>query len=153
MSKKEYAKAPLLYIHQPNLNQPKASMQHHYMGNRSENVQSENVKKESIIPRKTRGGRLINVTANKENSEQENPEDDREKKQFKDMSISEKIDYFVSRSEYAPPVHCLVITDDQKYRGVIIETTKENVKFRPSRRKSIIEITFDDIKDIQLLGF
>ncbi|WP_077596269.1 CotO family spore coat protein [Oceanobacillus kimchii] len=153
MSKKEYAKEPLLYIHQPELNQPKASMQHHFIGNRKESVQPANETKESITPRKTRGGRQVNASANNENFNQKNHELNSEKKQFKEMSISEKIDYFVGRSEYAPPINCLVITDRKKYRGVILEMTDEEVKFRLSNRKSSIKINYEDIKDIQLVGF
>ncbi|BAC13181.1 CotO family spore coat protein [Oceanobacillus iheyensis] len=153
MSKSEYAKEPLLYIHQPDLNQPKATMQHHFMGNRNRSAHSKNEIKDSLIPRKTRSGKQIKEFTNKEVQNQENHEDNKKKKQFKAMSINEKIDYFLDRSEYAPPINCLVITDQKKYRGIILDTTKEEVKFRPSNRKNSIKITYDVIKDIQLVGF
>ncbi|MFS0672022.1 CotO family spore coat protein [Ornithinibacillus sp. 179-J 7C1 HS] len=78
-------------------------------------------------------------------------ENSEERKKFKDMSIMEKIDYFINTPSHLPRMRCEVITDEKKYRGIILEKENELIAMRVGRRTTRISI--NDIKEIRLLGF
>jgi len=73
-----------------------------------------------------------------------------DKKNFKDMNIQEKIDYFLNTSSHLPRMRCEVITVERKYRGIILGLEDNEVQMRVGRRT--VFINQEDIKDIQLLG-
>ncbi|WP_010093576.1 CotO family spore coat protein [Ornithinibacillus scapharcae] len=74
-----------------------------------------------------------------------------ERKKFKDMSTTEKIEYFINTPQHLPRMRSEVRTDEKKYRGVIINMEEDEIIMRVGRRSTRIKI--DDITDIQLLGF
>lgn len=74
-----------------------------------------------------------------------------ERKKFKEMTLMEKIDYFITSPNHLPRMRCEVVTNDNKYRGTILDKEDEVIKMRVGRRTTVISI--EDITEIRLLGF
>ncbi|KPH74394.1 MULTISPECIES: CotO family spore coat protein [Bacillaceae] len=81
----------------------------------------------------------------------EDQEPVKERKQFKDMSIRERVEYFANTSEYAPKMRCEIKTRQRTVRGIIVSFENEEVLFQSGKR--MLQIPFDDIRSIRLLGF
>ncbi len=77
----------------------------------------------------------------------------KERPKFKDMTIEEKVAYFVDTPSYAPQMRCEIRTEDRAYRGVITGSEDNYVYIRVGNRKQSTKIKLDDIKHIKLLGF
>lgn len=159
MGKKNYAKNPLLYIHQPNRQTPKAQMQHNYVtpkktskqeGQEAKKVQQRPLKR--TIPNQNTENKQetdVNLAAEEEEPESEG----QERKKFKDMTLRERVDYFVNTPKYAPVMKCEVKTDERNYRGTIVDFQEETVFMRVGRRTSQTKISFDKIEEIRMIGF
>jgi hypothetical protein len=76
--------------------------------------------------------------------------DDKSKKKFKDMTIQEKVHYFINTPSHLPRMKCEVRTEERKYRGIILDLEDNEVRMRVGRRT--VFITMEDIIEIQLLG-
>lgn len=74
-----------------------------------------------------------------------------ERKKFKEMTLMEKIDYFIKTPSHLPRMRCEVVTNDNKYRGIMLDKENEVIKMRVGRRTT--EVSIEDITDIRLLGF
>lgn len=74
-----------------------------------------------------------------------------ERKKFRDMSIMEKVEYFINTPQHLPRMRSEVRTDERKYRGVIMDLEEDEILMRVGRRSTRIKM--EDITDIQLLGF
>lgn len=165
MGEKRFAKKPLLYIEQPTVSEPEAPMQHHYMTpiNDQSNIQSRSTNQKQNKPvRSRRIQRKYYADTDEEieeveevNEEQMNEQENKESssKRFKDMNLEEKVEYFLTRSSHLPELKCEIKTNDNNYRGIITDFHDETVFIRVGRRKSSTSVLFDDIEDIQLLGF
>ncbi|NBJ70913.1 MULTISPECIES: CotO family spore coat protein [Clostridia] len=151
---KKYAKKPLLFIHQPNERDLHAPMQHMYV----------TPKKEQRVKSTTDGGKKKamrhpsfnkNFTNQEEEVEKETKESEQagEKPKFKDLSIEEKVDYFIKSPSYAPKLKCEIKTEQRTYRGIITGAEENDVFIRVGNRSSSIKVSLDDIKHIKLLGF
>ncbi|WP_068676477.1 CotO family spore coat protein [Oceanobacillus sp. Castelsardo] len=75
----------------------------------------------------------------------------RERKQFRDMSIRERVEYFANTSEYAPKMKCEVKTRQRTFRGIIVSFKEEEVVFQSGRKMQ--QIPFEEIRAVRLLGF
>lgn len=196
MAKKRFAKDPLLYIHQPKENNPKAPMQYTSYTNaeKKEHLSAEpepveQKKKEVVGPINTHARRRsfleeqalhqekwkkveseVNESVEQKHEEKipelieesKNPEKENEtetetekseRPKFKDMTIDEKVAYFVSTPSYAPQMRCEIRTGERSYRGVITGSEDNYVYIRVGNRKQSTKINLDDIKHIKLLGF
>jgi len=160
MAKRDFAKEPLLYIHQPNVGKVQAPMQHSYISNRKRKTEKVQEDKEiEAVPKKVnrrqnsfqQGKETKQPTYSKDNNGEEGIEPRR--KNFKDMDITERINYFITRPTFAPQVRCEIRTEDRKYRGVILDFQENKVYLKIGNRKTPIEILLEDIEDIQLVGF
>ncbi|MBC5637254.1 hypothetical protein H8S33_10605 [Ornithinibacillus sp. BX22] len=78
-------------------------------------------------------------------------ENNLERKKFKEMTLLEKIDYFIKTPSHLPRMRCEVVTNDNKYRGIMLDKESEVIKMRVGRRTIVVSI--EDITDIRLLGF
>jgi Spore coat protein CotO len=85
--------------------------------------------------------------------QQDTNEEKNERKKFKDMTILEKVLYFIHTPSHLPRMRCEVITEERKYRGIIRDFQDDNIVMQVGRRGSSTKINLDDVKEIQLLGF
>jgi len=175
MEKKKFAKAPLLYIDQPTVTNPEAEMQHQYRSKRK--------KKKSMKHGAVKEEEVDTVTYNSfRPSQEENPSESEaeyteeaaiqhdeetikvkkqdtksessvKRKPFKEMSIEEKVRYFVNSSSYAPKVKCEVKTESRRYRGVIADFKDNDVILQIGARAFNKSVPFEEIKDIRIIGF
>lgn len=79
--------------------------------------------------------------------------DEDERKKFKDLTLRERVEYFLNTPEHVPTMRCEVRTEERKYRGKVVDFQEEQVFMRIGRRKSAIKIPFDEIFEIGLIGF
>jgi|SRR5690625_702649 len=159
MADQQFAKDPLLYIKQPSLGKPTAPMQSSYSSSNS------NQTAQKRRPRHYR--KLINDKDDPiyedtfEVTEEENHyiDEDNEnssqmqKKRYSELSLENKVKYFVDMPDYAPKIKCEIITPKKKYRGIIINYKDEHVFIRTGQRTTSVKVPFNDIKDIRMLGF
>lgn len=160
MVNKRFAKNPLLYIEQPTINTPKAPMQDHYY-TPQENHQTAERTKKKIVRKQTRPLKRINFSEEEDILEEkveevvqeEDTGKDSSSNKFKDMTLSEKINYFVDRPNHAPKIRCEIKTTDKKFQGVVLGKEDDDVLMRVGRRTSSSKIPFSEIIGIRMLGF
>ncbi|WP_375052286.1 CotO family spore coat protein [Virgibacillus sp. JSM 102003] len=159
MGEKKFAKSPLLYIHQPSIGTPKAPMQHQYTSPKkapAEQVVTQETKNVQMRPLRRDNFNKKSDSEIEDTNEEDDDSDessDQERKKFKDMTLNERIDYFVNPPKHVPAMKCEVKTEERNYRGTIVDLKEENVIMRLGRRTSTTEIPFDSINDIRLIGF
>src|SRR5699024_12853598 len=76
-----------------------------------------------------------------------------ERPKFKDMTIEEKVEYFVRQPRHVPKLRCQIETNERKYRGIIIDFQEGHVFIRVGKRSSSTKISLDQITNIRMLGF
>ena len=162
MRNDKYAKAPLLYIKDGQPQTIKANMQHQYISKKHKRKDQQKSEPEKVYEGKGNKKRhksfyelseeLIEQKAEEENEEMKNKPEKKEvmEKPFKELTIPEKLFYLATKPDYAPRVSCMIKTNKQTYRGIIIDYRDESVRIRSGRRN--IEITEKDIKDIRIIG-
>ncbi len=136
MGEKKYANDPVLFISQPELTMPKVQMQHQYM----------TMKKKS----------LKNNTAPLENEDtlQENTSENKnERKLFKEMTVEERIQYFLNTHSYSPKLRCEIKTKDRTYQGIVADYKDGKVYMQVGRRSSNAVIPLENITKVRMLGF
>lgn len=72
---------------------------------------------------------------------------------FKDMSLEDKVDYFVHLPSQVPRMKCEVITEEERFKGWIEDYEEGIVYMKILQRPFRVEVPFDDIQDIVLRGF
>ncbi|QST00844.1 hypothetical protein IMZ31_04525 [Pontibacillus sp. ALD_SL1] len=72
---------------------------------------------------------------------------------FKDMSLEDRVDYFVNLPSQVPRMKCEVITDEERYKGWIEDYEEGTVYMKILQRPFRVEVPFEDINDIVLRGF
>jgi hypothetical protein len=180
-NQKKFAREPLMYIQQPTISKPSAPMQDSYKSPKKKRpsptpapTETEKRPTQNVIkkrpslnsftkggteevnePRviKRRGPSTVQEIEEDESSTVEEPaiQNNAERKKFKDMTILEKVDYFVHTPSHLPRMRCEVITTERKYRGVILDKEENDVLIRVGRRQN--RVNFEDILEINLLGF
>src|SRR5690625_3442627 len=181
MGKRKFAKDPLLYIQQPTAGTAKAPMQDHYRTPQkptaSEIPPEKNPQeKPRTIKRKTYGlserrqgkneqpgqhtmdgpideiisGETADTSAADELEEKKSTTD---RPKYKDMTIEEKVEYFVSRPRHVPKLRYQIETNERKYRGIITDFQENHVFIRVGKRSSSTKISLDQITNIGMLGF
>lgn len=166
MGKKNIARDPLLYIHQPANIQPKAPMQYSYITPKKAGDTVEKPKSEAAgstqSARPIKRGTYYKDLDGMEESEtdealDESVEDDQPAmdadKKFKDMTIEEKVVYFANTPSFAPKVKCEVKTEEKIYRGLITDFEENIVYMRFGNRSVKTQIPLDTINSIRMLGF
>lgn len=164
MQEKRFAKTPLLYIDQPTISKPKAPMQHDYLTPRKVQKNTEQVEtpkkrtptrpqkrsyfyeEEQAFKQREKASELKDETGRER--EQTSTE-----KQFKNMTLQEKVNYFVELPDHIVKVRCEMITEDKKYRGIITDFKDDFVYIRIGQRSSSERIEFSKVKEIRMLGF
>jgi len=165
---KRYAENPLLYIHQPDVGTPNASMQSRYQTSKNKAVsQSNNRDVNNKIPKgrvqRRYGGKLVpnqteveNPSINNDtpiNSTETIQYEQSSPKKFKEMDLAEKVKYLADEPNHAPKIKCEIKTMDKTYRGVIEDFDGVTVFMRIGKRVQPRKILLDEIKRIRMLGF
>ncbi|MFP7494768.1 CotO family spore coat protein [Terribacillus saccharophilus] len=149
MSKEKVrSQQPLLFIAQPELELPKAEMQQAYRTTKG--------KKKEVKPAEAEGKQQGEIQegvklhdekqAGKENSSNK-------KMNFKDLTTTEKVDYFLNLPTQLPRMKCELITKDGSLIGIISGAADDIIQFKSIRRPFKREVKLEDIQDIKLLGF
>ncbi|SDJ86627.1 CotO family spore coat protein [Sediminibacillus albus] len=185
------AREPMLYITQPSLEKPAASMQTNYrtprkkkrkpadkipaatkeMRKRHSGKEPEEVSAVDIVEGEiykelsddsttehSESANKDELKGEREEVQEESPENAvtsqrTKRKRFRDMTITEKVDYFVGIPQTVPRMKCEVTTDNQTYRGVIYDRRNDVVYMKTIKRPFKAEIKQQEIKKIRLLGF
>lgn len=165
--RKKYAKSPLLYIHQPGIDHPKAPMQSNYSTPKKQAEPTEPLaKKTNTRPLKRDDfskkypGKKPEIEQKRRPDESKAPTDQnveqpkpQSNKKFNEMAISEKIDYFISKPNHIPNMKCEVKTEEKSYRGIIVTVEEDQILMQVGRRTSTTKIAIESIKEIRLIGF
>jgi hypothetical protein len=154
MENKRFAKNPLLYIQQPIITSPEVPMQHNYYTPTydQKSLEPTNKKKKQPIPLR-RNQSTVLTEVEEIVSESEITKELANQKQFKDMSIVQKVKYFIERPDHAPVLRCEIRTDERKIQGVITGLDDNQVLIQIGRRSSDSKIPLEEIKEIRLIGF
>lgn len=165
---KRYAKNPLLYIHQPDVGTPTASMQSNYQSTKNNDQLSSSSKREAekiakARPQRRHGGKPFpdGVKDEMTSSEFDENTDSKEEiqskqsdtKSFKDMTLLEKVKYFADEPNHVPKIKCEIKTADKSYRGKIMDFDGETVFMRVGNRVHLRKVPFGEIQRIRMLGF
>lgn len=75
------------------------------------------------------------------------------KKTFKDLSISGKVEYLLDLPFGVPKIKCEFLTDEERYRGIVIDFEEDEVKLRLLTNLRPVTLNISEIKDIRMLGF
>ncbi|WP_404451758.1 spore coat CotO family protein [Virgibacillus necropolis] len=163
---KKFAKSPLLYIHQPEVSNPKAPMQSNYSTPKNkkeaetpkaQKVNTRPIQRDYIAQKTNSGagedeGSSTDLIDSSKEEVEEQPKAQSNKK-FNNMTIQEKIDYFLSKPTHIPRMKCEVKTEEKSFRGTIQDVEEDQVLMRVGRRTSMTKIAIESIQDIRLLGF
>ncbi|WP_163583153.1 CotO family spore coat protein [Gracilibacillus saliphilus] len=126
----EKKELPKLYISQPNLTEPKRTMQSHY------HAVSANDKQPHAA----------------DYSSRYLPEKELKKKNFDEMTILEKVIYFASMPFHLPKVKCELITERKKYIGKIEDYQNEMVIIKVASKQRPVSVPLQQIKEINMFG-
>ncbi|MFZ3577929.1 CotO family spore coat protein [Virgibacillus sp. DJP39] len=161
---KKFAKTPLLYIHQPDISEPKAKMQSNYVTKKN-NKEPEAPKLQKVTARPRQRDFFPKKSSDENEKKDSEPEleqpkeqtkdqtKDQTNKKFNEMSIQEKIDYFVHKPANIPRMKCEVKTANQSFRGTIRDVEEDQILMQVGRRTIVKKIAVEEIQDIRLLGF
>lgn len=123
---------PLLYIDQPIFQKPKAYMQENYLGVKTDD--KEKVEEQNGI-------QVESLKSKREGHDS-----------FKDLTIAEKIKYLIDIPSEVPKVRCEVLTNENRYRGVLIDENQENIVLRIFGRQNEL-VEKEKILSIKMIGF
>ncbi len=154
MGNKHFAGDPLLYIQQPTITTPVAPMQHNYYTPKHHQNSPDRIDKKSTraIPLKRKHStKLQDIT--EEDLKEESGEELLEQNKFKDMTIKQKVNYFINRPDHAPTIRCEIKTNEKKFHGVITGFENDQVLIRVGRRSSSSEVPLNEITNIHIIGF
>ncbi|MFD2924226.1 CotO family spore coat protein [Halobacillus naozhouensis] len=175
-SKKKTAKPPVLYITQPHLEPAEISMQTSYHSDAATN-QSPTQQQSSDRPPSSQQPRRVSnfenqlrqrspyrkkVTGNQKDlpkqqdavQEGQSSDNKENRTKFRDMTIEEKVKYFVNLPAQVPKMKCEVATEEEgQFRGFIEGFNEGIVVMKTLQKPFEKEIKLEDIQSIRLLGF
>ncbi|WP_077623034.1 CotO family spore coat protein [Sediminibacillus massiliensis] len=133
--RRKYSREPMMYITQPKLAAPAVTMQAHYRSFKKRTNKPDNHKEPE------------------ENVEETQSHPRSKQKKFKDMTIEEKVLYFVRLPKQVPKMKCEIFTEEKSYMGLITGYNDHKVVIKTARSPRQVELDIKDIKEINLLGF
>lgn len=162
---------PLMYISQPSFTSITAKMQQVVSKKKvkpkeelqeieaTNNVESQpNVTQHEIptltITTEKEKKDSVNLRQN-ESSEEQVPRTGNKKsrrKRFVELDLMGKVQFFVNLPINVPKSTCLITTETDNYKGKIIALNEGIVTIKTITEPNDIEIKFDDIKDIIIIG-
>lgn len=157
---------PMLYIAQPDFAPSKASMQTTYHGKKTAKEQEKGKASPEPEGKQSREQVEEKPARKKQRVEHHQPEAEQETKsqsqagsardrrqRFRDMTLEEKVAYFVNLPSQIPKMKCEVETAEGKLRGYINDYQDGIVHMKTFQRPFRKEIKFEEIIDINLIGF
>ncbi|MFC7062816.1 CotO family spore coat protein [Halobacillus seohaensis] len=165
-NKKRIAKPPILYITQPNLPPAEVSMQTSFHNKNPKNThreaelrlrnqmmlkEQETSVKEEVAESKPEEIDEITDTKQEDSPPQNDRRDRRQR--FRDMSIEEKINYFVQLPSQLPKMKCEVTTAEETFKGYVQKYEDGIVHMKTFQKPFQKEVPFTNIDSIRLLGF
>lgn len=75
------------------------------------------------------------------------------RERFKDMTVEDKVMYFIELPSSVPRMRCEVITAEESYKGWVEDYENGVVYLKILQRPFRVEVPFADIQDIVLRGF
>ncbi|WP_102028065.1 CotO family spore coat protein [Salirhabdus sp. Marseille-P4669] len=142
MSKsRKVSKSPLLYIHQATIYSNEAPMQEIA-------TYKKKVKKHNNPGLYDHEKPLF-----MEEESSSSPESIGERKAFKEMTIEEKLTYLSNLPNQMLTMKCEIMTEDKKYRGVVLSYENDIVTMKSLQRSGRVEIPANKIIDVRLKGF
>ncbi|WP_431804969.1 CotO family spore coat protein [Halobacillus andaensis] len=162
-NKKQTAKPPILYITQPNLPPAEVSMQTSFYSvpakRKPSLVESELRKRNQSVL----NGEEATKTVEETEAEQEQEDTEREeesfvsrkerRQRFRDMSLEEKVNYFVQLPSQLPKMKCEVSTSEESWKGYVQKYEDGIVHMKVFQKPYQKEIPFEEITSIRLIGF
>ncbi|HEX6594538.1 MAG TPA: CotO family spore coat protein [Bacillota bacterium] len=164
MGEGKFAQNPLLYIDQPNIKNPKARMQNHYVTQRKNGepyrngLQQKN--RRQTFPQALRRPRYLrpSQSMNKGTIQADKSDEvvhrsaDRhgERPKFKQMTLKERIEYFANTPQHIPKLRCKIKTSKRTYRGIVTDFNNDIVVIQHGEKQD--SIPFADVKEVQMLG-
>ncbi|MFD2657530.1 CotO family spore coat protein [Gracilibacillus thailandensis] len=129
-STSEKRELPKLYITQPNMAEPKRTMQsqYHSVSAYEKPQQSQDI------------------------SNQYYSKNQLKNKKFNEMTIKEKVMYFASMPFHVPKVKCELITERKKYIGLIEDYQNDMVIIKVASKPRPVSVPLDQIKEINMFG-
>ncbi|QDP39806.1 CotO family spore coat protein [Radiobacillus deserti] len=168
---KRFSRKPMLYIQQPELGKPSAKMQVNYRTTKKRKASAEKsvpekpVKDEKAKTKKrikqltdipveedTSVDEIADSSSSSSDEADENTNSSR-RRRFKELSMEERIEYFMNVPSNVPRMKCQVITEETKYRGIITDYKDNIVYMRVTKRPFRVQLNLDEILDVQLIGF
>jgi hypothetical protein len=157
---------PLLYIHQPFARTPATKMQDVYTSKQEleeleeeKPIEDEGKKKISLAKKE-----VIQESVSKETPGSENPQTTYAKtiqkrhhssfnrvKPFKEMNVTERLDYLRNYPTVLPPARCMFITDEKNYQGFLSEYDGQEVTIR-LQDQSTTTVPIHALKGVNLMG-
>lgn len=131
---------PLLYIEQPFFQIPHVTMQRNYR-----TLKQEEQKQNLSVKREVENEEELEMSHDKKDEKVEN-------KKFPEMNLDEKIQYFLNRPLYSPPLRCMITTENHTYRGFVTNIDEGYLFFQAQRGGKKRKIEVKSIVNIQLLG-
>ncbi|WP_254434166.1 CotO family spore coat protein [Halobacillus sp. Marseille-Q1614] len=169
-NKKQIAKPPMLYITQPNLPPAEVSMQTSFRTAPARNTslqekelrlrnqlklkeEEETAQKEESPAQSNNESPKAALTKDFTRSNREERRDRRQK--FRDMSLEEKVHYFVELPSQVPKMKCQVTAFEANdtFKGYINMYEDGVVHMKTFQKPFQQEIPFEEIRDIRLIGF
>ncbi|KRG15971.1 CotO family spore coat protein [Lederbergia galactosidilytica] len=170
---KRKGKSPLLYIHQPDFVRPEFSMQYSFSSSPNTTTSPEN--KSTPTPRKLKNSVPFQVQANSKEHESlieneyqaekpksavdyfRNQTNSSKKnwnltpvKAFKEMSISEKLQYLLQVPRSQPPFPCEFIKEDERIRGILESKKGDNIQVK-TFNGDVLTIAIEDLQAIRII--
>ncbi|MCP3026661.1 CotO family spore coat protein [Halobacillus sp. A5] len=161
-NKKQIAKPPILYITQPNLPPAEVSMQTSFRGESASKNPSLIEAELRLRNQSTLGGERntateeapVSTKADQEENKEETFASRKDRRQrFRDMSLEEKVNYFVQLPSQLPKMKCEVVTSEETVKGYIQKYEEGMVHMKIFQKPFHKEMAFKEIESIRLIGF
>ncbi|HLR09660.1 MAG TPA: CotO family spore coat protein [Bacillota bacterium] len=171
MRKKGFAHDPLLYLDQPDIHKPKASMQDLYKtpSRPQADAAGKRIKSPTSFRRSQAFGSTDQIpdedafapigtdsvvddeSLEEASDDLKDDKDSLRRKPFKEMTLDEKVNYLANATNHIPSVRCEVKTKEKNYRGIIMSREEDVIVMRIGKRR--LKIQMGDIENVRLLGF
>ncbi|WP_182200018.1 CotO family spore coat protein [Paraliobacillus salinarum] len=123
----------------------------------NESPENHNLENDSIEEPIEQEEILEKADEEKDEEEEENEaktvNQSQEKVPFAEMSLIEQVDYLAASPGFMPKIKCEVITEDERFKGIIRERKEETVYIETFKRPRYHQILLHEIASIRLLGF
>ncbi|MGM9987282.1 MAG: CotO family spore coat protein [Bacillaceae bacterium] len=149
---------PLLYIHQPGVKDVEVNMQQVYRVTKEknkkeivedENEQIENEQRENEQRENEQFQKLMN--SDEQLLIEEHTPKVVQKKTFKDMEISEKIDYLLNRPSYIPKPLCSVEVDGEPIVGYITKRKDDLLFIQGRESMGFVTVPINEILALRMI--